>query len=97
MPRQMKLMPRPMKLMPRPIQPISLISLPWPKARPKAMLWPKAGLKAMLWLVAANVSYGADASNAAWVDLVDANKSNDGKFDFCQMMTSSSFPLFALS
>jgi hypothetical protein len=51
----------------------------------------------MLWLVAANVLYGADASNAAWVDMADANESNNGKFDFCQTMTSSSFSLFALS
>jgi hypothetical protein len=28
--------------------------------------------------------------------MADANESNDGKFDFCQTMTSSSFPLFAL-
>jgi hypothetical protein len=50
--------------------------------------------------VAANVSNGANASNAAWVDMADVNKSNNGKFDFCQMTTSSSsvlFPLFAFS
>ncbi len=86
-PRPMKLTLRPMKLTPRPIQPISLMSLLWLKAGPKAMLWP----------VAANVLYGANASNAAWVDMANANQSNDGKFDFCQTMTSSSFPLFALS
>ena len=28
--------------------------------------------------VAANVSVGSDASNAPWVDMADANKSNDG-------------------
>ncbi len=32
-----------------PTRPISLMSLLWPKARPKAMLWPKAGPKDMLW------------------------------------------------
>jgi hypothetical protein len=50
--------------------------------------------------VAANVSDGADASNAAWVDMADVNKSNDGKFDFCQTTTSSSsisFLLFTFS
>jgi hypothetical protein len=47
--------------------------------------------------VAAYVLYGAIASNAAWVDMADANESNDGKFDFYQKMTSSSFPLFAFS
>ncbi len=83
----MKLTPRPMKLTPRPIWPISLMSLLWPKAGPKAMLLP----------VAANALYGANASNAAWVVMADANESNDGKFDFCQMMTLSSFQLFALS
>jgi hypothetical protein len=51
----------------------------------------------MLWQVAVNVLYGADASNSAWVDMANANESNNGKFDFCQTMTSSSFPLFALS
>ncbi len=72
---------------------------PIAKLQPKAKLRPKAMVrtKAKLWPVAANVSYGADASNAAWVDIADANESNDGKFDFCQTMPSSSFPLFALS
>jgi hypothetical protein len=57
----------------------------------------------LIWLnkaVAANVSNGADASNAAWVDMADVNESNDGKFDFCQTMTSLSsisFPLFPFS
>jgi hypothetical protein len=57
----------------------------------------------LIWLneaVAANVSDGANVSNATWVDMADVNESNDGKFDFCQMMTSSSsllFPLFAFS
>jgi hypothetical protein len=32
---------------------------------------------------AANVPDGANVSNAAWVDMADANESNDGKFDFC--------------
>ncbi len=57
------------------------------------LIWPnEAG--------AANVSNGANASNAAWVDMADVNKSNDGKFDFCQTMmslSSVSFPLFAFS
>jgi hypothetical protein len=58
----------------------------------------KAGLKAMLWPVAANVLYGADASNSAWVDMADdKDENNYGKFDFYQTMTSSSFQLFALS
>jgi hypothetical protein len=39
--------------------------------------------------VAANVSVGSDASNAPWVDMADANESNDGKFH--------SFPLFVFS
>ena len=30
--------------------------------------------------VAANVSVGSHASNAPWVDMADANKSNNGKF-----------------
>jgi hypothetical protein len=50
--------------------------------------------------VAANVSNGANASNAAWVVMADVNESNDGKFDFCQTTLSSSsvsFPLFAFS
>jgi hypothetical protein len=47
--------------------------------------------------VAANVLYGANASNAAWVDMAHANESNHGKFYFCRTMTSSSFPLFAFS
>ncbi len=40
--------------------------------------------------VAANVSDGADVSNAAWADMADVNESNDGKFDFCQTTMSSS-------
>jgi hypothetical protein len=57
----------------------------------------------LIWLneaVAANVSDEANASNAAWVDMADVNKSNNGKLDFCQTTTSSSsvsFPLFAFS
>jgi hypothetical protein len=42
----------------------------------------------------------ANVSNSAWVDMADANKSNDGKFDFCGMTTSLSsvsFPLFVFS
>jgi hypothetical protein len=57
------------------------------------LIWPNEA-------VAANVLYEADVSNTAWVDMVDANKSKDGKFDFCQTMTSLSsalFPLFAFS
>ena len=44
--------------------------------------------------VAANVSVGSDAFNAPWVDMADANGSNDGKFD---SSSSVSFPLLALS
>jgi hypothetical protein len=57
------------------------------------LIWPNEA-------VAANVSDGADASNAAWVDMADVNESNDGKFDFCQTTMSSSsvlFPLFMFS
>jgi hypothetical protein len=57
------------------------------------LIWPNEA-------VAANVPNGADASNATWVDMADVNKSNNGKFDFCQTMTSLSsvlFPLFAFS
>jgi len=60
-------------------------------------------LMRLIWLneaVAANVSVEADASNSAWVNMADANKSNDGKFDFGRMTTSLSsvsFPLFAFS
>jgi hypothetical protein len=54
------------------------------------LIWPNEA-------VAANVLYGANTSNAAWVDMADANESNDGKFDFCQTMTSSSYPLFEFS
>jgi hypothetical protein len=54
------------------------------------LIWPNEA-------VAANVLYGADASDAAWIDMADANESNDGKFYFCRTMTSSSFPLFAFS
>ncbi len=57
------------------------------------LIWPNEA-------VAANVSDGADASNAAWVDMADVNESNDGKFDFCQTTTSLSsisFPLFTFS
>jgi hypothetical protein len=42
----------------------------------------------------------ANASNSAWVDMVDANESNDGKFDFCGTTTSLSsvpFPLLVFS
>ncbi len=39
------------------------------------LIWPNEA-------VAANVSDGADTSNATWVDMADVNKSNDGKFDF---------------
>jgi hypothetical protein len=39
------------------------------------LIWPNEA-------VAANVSDGANASNATWVDMADANKSNDDKFDF---------------
>jgi hypothetical protein len=53
------------------------------------LIWPNEA-------VAANVSNGADASKAAWVDMADVNKSNDGKFDFCQMTTSLSSILFLL-
>ncbi len=42
--------------------------------------------------VAANVSVGSDASNAPWVDMADANESNNGEFD---SSSSASFPLFA--
>jgi hypothetical protein len=47
--------------------------------------------------VAANVPNSVNASNAAWADMTNAKESNNGKFDFCQTMTSSSlvsFPLF---
>ncbi len=57
------------------------------------LIWPNEAVEA-------NVSDGADASNAAWVDMADANKSNDGKFDLCQATMSLSsvlFPLFAFS
>jgi hypothetical protein len=57
------------------------------------LIWPNEA-------VVANVSNGADASNAAWIDMADANESNNGKFDFSQTTTSSSsvsFPLFAFS
>ena len=58
------------------------------------LIWPNEA-------VAANVSNVADASNSAWVDMAaDANKSNDGEFNFCGMMTSLSsvsFPLFVFS
>ena len=57
------------------------------------LIWPNEA-------VAANVSNQANASNSARVDVADANKSNDGNFDFCGMMTSSSsvsFPLFVFS
>jgi hypothetical protein len=47
------------------------------------LIWPNEA-------VAANVSDEADASNSDWVNMADANKSNDGKFDFCRTMTSSS-------
>ena len=42
----------------------------------------------------------ANVSNSAWVDMADANESNVGKFDFCEMttsMSSVSFPLFVFS
>ncbi len=55
------------------------------------LIWPNEA-------VAANVSDETNASNAAWVDMADANKSNNGKFVFCQTTTSLSsvlFPLFA--
>jgi hypothetical protein len=57
------------------------------------LIWPNKA-------VAANVSNGANVSNAAWFDMADANESNYGKFDFCQTITSLSsvlFPLFAFS
>ncbi len=56
------------------------------------LIWPNEA-------VAANVSNGTNASNAAWVDMADASKSNNGKFVFCQTMTSSSSvsQLFAFS
>jgi hypothetical protein len=38
------------------------------------LIWPNEA-------VAANVSDVADVSNAAWVDMADVNKSNDGKYD----------------
>jgi hypothetical protein len=53
----------------------------------------------LIWLneaVAANVSDGANASNATWVDLADVNESNDGKFDFCQTTMSLPSILFQL-
>ncbi len=54
------------------------------------LIWPNEA-------VAVNVSHGANESNAAQIDMADANESNVGKFDFCQTMTSSSFPLFMFS
>jgi hypothetical protein len=57
------------------------------------LIWPNEA-------VAANVSNGANVSNAAWVDMADVNERNDGKFDFCQTTTplsSVSFPLFVFS
>ncbi len=57
------------------------------------LIWPNEA-------VAANVFNGADASNATWVVMADVNKSNDGKFDFCQTtmsLSSISFQLFAFS
>jgi hypothetical protein len=54
------------------------------------LIWPNEA-------VAANVSYGANASNAAWVNMADAKESNDSKLDFWQTMTSSSFQLFGFS
>ncbi len=41
--------------------------------------------------VAANVFVGSDAFNAPWVDMADANESNNGEFD---SSSSASFPLF---
>ena len=68
--------------------------------RPMSQLFDKADkLMRLIWpneAVAANVSDGANASNAAWVDMADVNKSNDGKFDFCQTITSLSSILFLL-
>ncbi len=54
------------------------------------LIWPNEA-------VAANVSDGADASVSAWADMADANKNNDGKFDFCGTKTSSSSITFWLS
>jgi hypothetical protein len=59
------------------------------------LIWPNEA-------VATNVSDGADAFISAWADMVDANDNeiNDGKFDYCRTMTSSSsvsLPLFAFS
>jgi len=53
------------------------------------LIWPNEA-------VAANVSDKADESISAWADMADAKESNDGKFDFCRMMTSSSSVSFLL-
>ena len=55
------------------------------------LIWPNEA-------VAANVSDGADKSISAWAGMADANKNNNGKFEFCGSTTSSSsvsFPLLA--
>ena len=44
--------------------------------------------------IAGNVPIGSNVSNAPWVDMADANKSNDGRFD---SLSSASFPLFVFS
>ncbi len=54
------------------------------------LIWPTEA-------VATNVFNRADAFNAAWVDMADVNKSSNGRFDFCQMVASSSSVLFPLS
>ncbi len=73
------LMPlRPMRLMrPRLMMPMRPMG-PWFDKANESMrlIWPNEA-------VAANASNGADASNAAWVDMADVNENNNGKFDFC--------------
>jgi hypothetical protein len=60
-------------------------------------------LMMLIWLTSPLMplkSNEANASNSAWVDMADANESNDGKFDFCGTTTSVSsvpFPLFVFS
>ncbi len=55
----------------KPMRPMRLMSQ-WLNKADKLMrlIWPNEA-------VAANVSYGADVSNAAWVDMADANESNE--------------------
>ncbi len=45
------------------------------------LIWPNE-------VVAANVSDGANKSISGWADMADANKNNDGKFEFCGSTTS---------